>query len=150
MPQKVANISDDDHVVRHVPWGRLRRDEDDNVLGFLPQAFERRPDEDALSVGWMEYHEDPATRTRDTILEIRKARTVGGKSAFGIARVGRVKEVCLSAGNVKVRVVHEPLDNWPSHSGIRLLPREDFDLLEALADDAFSEMILNQAVPTQP
>lgn len=150
MPQKIANIPDDDHVMRHVPWGRLRRDEDDNVLGFLPQAFERRPDEDSLSVSWMEYYGDPATRTRDAVWAMRRARTLGGKSAFAVANVGKVKEACLNTGNVKVRVVHEPLDNWPSRAGIRLLPREDLDLLEALADDAFTEMVLNQAVPLQP
>lgn len=150
VPQKISNIPNEDHVMRHVPWGKLRRDEDDNVLGFLPQAFERRPDEDALSVSWMEYYADPATRTRDAVWAMRKARSVGGKSVFAVANVGRIKEVCLEAAGAKVRIVHEPLDDWPSHAGIRRLPGEDLDLLDALAADAFSEMVPNQDIPSQP
>src|SRR5208337_4672405 len=89
--QKISNIPDEDHIMRHVPWGRLRRDEDDNVIGFLPQAFERRPDEESLSVSWVEHYSDPATRVRDAVWAVRNARRVGGRSAFAIGNVGKVK-----------------------------------------------------------
>jgi hypothetical protein len=59
---KGKNLPDEDHVVRYVPWGRLRRDEDENVLGFLPQAFQLRQEEDYLSVNWLQYYDgDPET-----------------------------------------------------------------------------------------
>ena len=135
--------------MRHVPWARLRRDEDDRVLGFLPHAFQRRPDEDFLSVSWVEYHGNEATNVRDAVWGMRKARSVGGKSAFAIAVIASVKETCEAAGH-KVRVVHEPLDDWPAHSGVRRLPRDDLDLLEALAVSAFTDMVLNQEIPIQP
>jgi hypothetical protein len=35
MQAKITNLPDEDHVMRYVPWKKLRRDEDDNVLGFL-------------------------------------------------------------------------------------------------------------------
>jgi hypothetical protein len=41
--------------MRYVPWTRLRKDEDDNVLGFLGDAFKLKPNEDHLSVNWLEY-----------------------------------------------------------------------------------------------
>jgi hypothetical protein len=149
VPPKIANIPDEDHVMRHVPWSKLRKDENDNVLGFLPHAFERRPAEDYLSVSWVEYYTDPATRVRDAVWGVRQARAVGGKSAFAIGNVGKIKETCLSAGNAKVRVVPEPKDDWPAHAGIRRLPRDDLDLLEALATDAFTEIVLNETIAPQ-
>lgn len=42
-------------VVRYVPYGRMRKDEDDNFLGPYPSAFEERAVDDYLSVTWCEY-----------------------------------------------------------------------------------------------
>jgi len=55
MQARITNLPDEDHVMRFVPWGRLRKDEDDNVLGFLGDAFKLKPNEDHLSVNWLEY-----------------------------------------------------------------------------------------------
>lgn len=149
VPKRVANLPDEDSVIRHVPWSKLFKDEDCNVLGFLPQAFELRPDEDALSVAWVEYYDDPATRVRDTIWGIRRARKVGAKSAFAVGNVGKIKETCLAAANVRVRVVPEPLERWPAHAAIRRLPHDDLALLEALASAAFVDLVSNQSVPLE-
>jgi hypothetical protein len=97
MADRIANLRDEDHVVRHVPWGRLRRDDDDTVVGILPQALQRRPDEESLSVSWLEYFSDPATRIRDTVWAIRRSRTVGGKSAFAIGNVRKIKDTCVTS-----------------------------------------------------
>jgi hypothetical protein len=148
MPSKIINLPDQDRVMRHVPWKKLRRDGDDNVLGFLPQAFERRPDEDSLSVNWIEYFSDPTTRVRDCIWAMRKARKAGGQSAFAIGNVGQIKDTCLKRGH-KVRIVHEPKDSEPAHSAIRRLPPDDLTLLAALAEDAFAEMVRNADIPNQ-
>lgn len=69
MPTKITPLPDEHHVMRYVPWGRLRRDGDDDsiVLGFLPQAFQLRPDEEYLSVTWVEFYPDKATNVRDAI-----------------------------------------------------------------------------------
>jgi hypothetical protein len=135
--------------MRYVAWGRLRKDEDDNVLGFLPHAFQRRSGEDALSVDWIEYFSDPATRNRDTVWAKRKAMGIGAKSAFAIGNVGKIKATCLASGT-RVRIVHEPKENEPAHSAIRRLPQDDLNLLAALAAEAFTEMLLNADVPPQP
>jgi hypothetical protein len=148
MRARVSNLPDEDHVMRYVPWTRLRKDEDDNVLGFLPQAFELKLDEDALSVNWIEFYDgDWQTKIRDSVKAIRRSfdREIGKKSAFGIAKIRRVKEICLEAG-VRVRIVHEPEERNPAHSTMRRLPREDLNLLQALADDAFVDLIHNVSV----
>src|SRR3954454_21240639 len=128
--------------MRYVPWKKLRKDENDNVLGFLPQAFQLRPDaeaasgwEDSLSVCWIEHFSEP-TRKNEAVWELRRAQKAGGKSAFGIGNVGQIKAKCAAHGH-RVRIVHEPLEGQPAHSGIRRLPPEDLLLLAALAEDAF-------------
>lgn len=146
--KKITNLPDEHHVVRYVPWGKLRRDGDDNVLGFLPQAFQLRPEEEYLSVSWLEFYPDLASNVRDAIWVMRKVMTVGAKSAFAIGNVGTIKETCL-AREVRVRIVHEPEDDDPAHSAIRRLPREDLTLLAALAEEAFPKMVRNSDIPLQ-
>jgi hypothetical protein len=146
MQAKITNLPDEDHVMRYVPWGKLRRDGDDNVLGFLGEAFKLRPNENSLSVNWLEkFDGDREERILASVRMFRRTITVGTKSAFGVGNVIKIKEVCRARG-VTVRIVHEPKDDNPSHSGIRRLPRDDAILLDALAADAFAELIHNTAV----
>jgi hypothetical protein len=147
MQAKITNLPDEDHVMRYVPWGRLRKDEDDNVLGFLGDAFKLKPDEDYLSVNWLEYFDG----VREAIIQasvrtFRNTLKVGTKSSFGIGNVSKIKAVCRSNG-ANVRIVYEPEDDNKPHAAIRRLPRDDFTLLEALAADAFVELIHNAAIP---
>lgn len=147
MIDKGANLPDDNHVMRYVPWSRLLRDEADNVIGFLSQAFALKPDEESLSVNWLEYFGgDRKTNIQDSVLEFRRTYTVGRKSAFGIANVKKIKDTCSATAGVKVRVVYEPSRKNPAHSGIRRLPRDDVALLDALAADVFSELVKNSDV----
>jgi hypothetical protein len=148
-----TNLPNEDHVARYVPWGRLRRDGDDNVLGFLPQAFQRRENEDYLSVNWLEFHEgDRNTQIRYCVWAVRDSfgRPLGAKSAFAIGNVGKVKEICQKAGS-RVRIVHEADDpKNRAHSGIRRLPRDDLILLESLATDVFTDRVNNTDIPLKP
>ncbi len=144
------NLPDEDHVMRYVPWARLRKDEDQNILGFLPQAFELKPDEKSLSVNWLEkFGGDPESRIQASVKTFRGTIRVGRKSAFGIGNVGRIKEICRTSG-INVRILHEPEPNNPSHSSIHRLPREDQALLEALAADAFVDLVRNADIPDEP
>jgi hypothetical protein len=156
MLKKHDPLPDDNRVIRNVPWKKLRKDEDDNVLGFLPIAFELKPDEttstgfeESLSVNWQEYFKNPETRLRDCIWAMRKARNLGGKSAFAIGQVGGVKRVCQDRG-FRVRVLYEPEDGNLSHAGIRRLPLNDLMLMDALATEAFTERIMNSDIPKEP
>jgi hypothetical protein len=147
------NLPDEDYIMRYVPWGRLRRDEDDNVLGYLPQAFQRREDEDYLSVNWLEFHDgDRDTQIRLSVWAIRDSfdKPLGGKSAFAIGNVSKVKEISEKSGS-RVRIVHEPIEpKNPAHSGVRRLPRDDLTLLEALAADAFTDRVNNADIAAKP
>jgi hypothetical protein len=147
MRTRVTNLPNEDHVMRYVPWGKLRRDEDDNVLGFLGEAFKLKPDEDSLSVNWLEYFEgEREAKIQASVKTFRSTLKVGTKSAFGVGNVAKIKEVCRARG-ATVRIVYEPIDENQSHSGIRRLPRDDTMLLDSLAADAFVELIHNTAIP---
>jgi hypothetical protein len=147
MTRKGAILPDEDHVVRYVPWARLRKDEYDNVIGFLPQAFELRMNEDSLSVSWLEYFNgDREKQLHAVVKELRNDRNLGKKSAFGVGKIEEIKRTCKD-NNARVRIVYEPGRNIKSHSSIRNLPRNDLKLLEALAGEVFSELIRNIDVP---
>jgi hypothetical protein len=81
-----------------------------------------------------------------SVKTFRQTITVRTKSAFGIGNVAKIKEIGRANG-ASVRIVYEPTDNNPSHSAIRRLPRDDLSLLEALAADAFVELVQNTAIP---
>jgi len=146
MISKGSNLPDEDHVMRYVPWTKLRRDENEHVIGFLPQAFELREEEQSLSLNWLEYFSgDRNQRIRESVNMFRGIRKVGAKSAYGIGNVRHIKEVCDSNG-ARVRIVYEPDRENRAHSEIRRLPRDDLGLLDALATQAFVELVRDAEV----
>ena len=137
------NLPDDNHVMRRVSSSKLRRDENDNVIGFNPQAFELRPNEESLSVNWLEHFDgDHDAKIIRVIKELRSTQKITKKSAFGIANVGNIKEICRKQ-HALVKIVYAPTDKIPSHSEIRRLPCDDLTLREALATEAFCTLIQN-------
>jgi hypothetical protein len=139
-------LPDPNHVVRHVPWNKLQRDEHDNVVGFLPQAFALRENEDGLSVNWIEHFEGcHEERIVKTIQEIRKAINVKPKSAFGVSKVGAIKQTCRNAPKA-IKIVYWPNDNNVTHSLIRHLPMDDISLLDELSREAFNILIRNSDI----
>ena len=141
-----AYLPDKDHVIRHVSSSKLLRDEDGNILGFLPHAFALRPTEEStksISVNWLEYFDgDHEARTKKSIQGLRATKSIGKNSAFGIGNVGNIKDVCKNNGTI-VKIVYAPTDGNLSHSVIRHLPKDDLTLLQALANDAFCELVRN-------
>ena len=82
-------------------------------------------------------------------MAMRRERDLGAKSLFAIGNVGKIKSTCLVAGS-RVRITHEPREGNPADPGIRRLPRDDLALLAALADDAFTDMVRNTDIKTEP
>ncbi len=144
---KGAKLSDDHHVVRHVPSKKLIRDDDEKVIGFFATAFAPRPkDEGSISVNWIEYYKDEyAKNVNHTIDLMRKTRTISKNSAFGIGNIGNIKRICQEYGS-PVRVAFAGNNPNLSHSLIRDLVPEELSLLEILSTDAF-ELILNSDTP---
>lgn len=143
----------EDHVLRFVPPSRLHRDEDDNVIGVLPQAFELRlhQDEKYLSVNWLEYFKgDFDSNIEATVSSFRESRKainarMPKRSAFCIGNVGKVLDTCIACKFPKVRIVYEKQNSThnKSHSKIIRLPENDADLLDLFANDVFDRIVFN-------
>lgn len=90
----------------------------------LPEAFIPRNREEYISVNWLEYF----SGTRNKSEQVKRIRSDIQKSGslrlaasgkFAVLNVGKTKERILSALRVSLTIEHWPLDNNPSHGGIR-------------------------------
>ena len=144
-----AKIPPDNHVTRYVRKRLLRRDEDDNVIGILPQALELREGEAYLSVTWLEHFAADYEQALSKAAEaIRRQLSVKNGDGFSVAGVDNICDICEDFG-VKVRVLHEPKP--PENTGygaLRGLPRDDLELLGMLSFSAFVDTRIAAAIPT--
>lgn len=136
-------LPDDDHVVRHCASQLLIREGED-VIGVFPQVFELREGEKYLSASWLEFF--PGTkheRMKEVVAATNKARTVKRSHGFALGNVGAVKEACGSFA-LKVRIIHEPSNSNPNpaYTAVRGFKSDDAELLQLLAMDAWSELLL--------
>jgi len=132
------HLPPDEHVVRYVRKGRLRRDEDDNVIGVLPQAFQHREGESYLSVTWLQHfsaiYEDGL---KQSVAAIRRQLTVKGGDGFTLGQVDHISSTCARR-DCKVRILHEPVVPLNTgHCAWRGLSGDDLQLLQILADEVF-------------
>lgn len=129
-----------DHIMRYVPPARLRRDEDGNVLGILPQAFAHRNDEDSLSVNWLEhFKKDKASNLRDCVDAQRATLNVGKNCVYAVAVVDKVKLVCVKKQK-PVRIVYQPTKGNMAHSALHVQHNEDLNVMSDLALEFEKEM----------
>jgi hypothetical protein len=121
------------------------RDEETNaIIGIHPPAFALRPQERNLSVCWLEVF--PGTREQKmrgiidhSELEVRPSH------AYAVFVVGDFMKICADEGE-KVRIIHEPTTD-PSHTAVHRYPRENHDLMAALANRAANDLTIVKDVP---
>jgi hypothetical protein len=138
------------HIVRNASWSKLRKDENDNVIGVLGEAFRMRKVDTYLSTTWLEYF--PGMRSDQITAAVQAMRasnlTIPAKSGFAIGNVGKIADTAAASENAyKLRILHEPAEDKKAHAAVRRFPRDDIELFELLAFDAWSEVVLNSAVP---
>ena len=144
-----AKVPDDSHVMRHIRKRLLRRDENGNVLGILPQALELREGEAYLSVTSLEHFDPQYERGLIQAAEaIRRELTVKENDGFSTTEVGEFCDIC-ERFDEKVRVLHEPVnDENTGHVAIRRFPRNNLELFDLLASDAFVDTrVASHVVP---
>lgn len=124
--------------MRYVRKRNLRRDEFDNVIGILPMALEHRDLESYLSITWVEHFDAGYKLGFQKAAEaINRQLTVKRKDGFSTAKVQTFFELCAQT-NSRVRILHEPIeDKNTGHGAIRRLSKDDTDLLDLLAAEAF-------------
>ncbi len=131
-------LPDADHVMRHVSHSKQMRDANDNVVGFLPAAFEHREGEASLSMMWLEFyggtHPENVAACKASLLASRR----GGKALFGVAEVSKTK-IIAKHNNKPVRIVFAPSADLPSHSAVHIATPVPDIVHEALAHEFYQE-----------
>lgn len=131
---KFGPLPDQDHISRLCSKDKCT--EDGQVTGA---AFLLRSEETFLSVNWLEYL---CSNVRDTqIQEVRKVfaskmRRVGTQAKIAVLNVGKIREYIRteSPDNRNLSVLHEPLEDDPSHSGIYNLHNDDSLIADLIAE----------------
>ena len=79
-------------VVRYVPFGRMDKDEDDNCLRPLPNAFEQKQGHEYLSATWCEFFDGASDeQLRCAVEALRKSKIdVRPKACFCVANTPEV------------------------------------------------------------
>lgn len=145
---KNQKLPPDNHVVRYVPFSKLRRDENDNAIGVHGVAFKLRDGEQFLSTTWLEYFAGPKNEQITAAIRAIRASNldVRPKSGFAIGRVDSIAATC-AARNYSIRILHEPEDDNKAHAAVRRMPRDNDEFLELLAAESWSELFLNAKIP---
>lgn len=143
------NIPVGNHIIRYIPWGKLRRNGNDEVIGILGEAFHLREiDKGKLSVTWREYFDgDDEKLLLQAIQTLRKTKLpITPKSGFAVGKINEIQTACLKFKS-KIRVVHSPSSDNKAHTSVLGLPEENFELFELLATEAWAELMLNRDIP---
>ena len=80
------NLPPEHHVVRNVPWARLRKDDLDpeKVIGVLGDAFKLRDaDDGVLSSTWVEYFAGSANEKIENAIKAMRASKLEIKAKSG-------------------------------------------------------------------
>lgn len=147
----ITYIPSDHHVVRYVPWARLRKDENSVVIGVVGAAFRLRDDENYLSATWLEFFSGSRKERIESVVKTVRASKIDVRplSGFAIGQVERIKSRCLAdRKKYKIRIIHEEEDDNPAHTALRQWPRDNDDLLDLLAADEWGETVLNKNIPS--
>jgi hypothetical protein len=149
------NLPNKDHVLRYAPPRDLRKSIDENenevVIGLLPDAFRRKTEHKNLSVTWVErfsgsYCEQIKFAVQAFRTTFKSASKTPYKGAFGIGGVAAIKQAAERHRH-KIRILHDPQPTNDGHSEIHRLPRDEDELLEILATQVFVEFVLNLDIP---
>lgn len=129
---KGDTIPDNDHIARLC----LPKHVDDEQIQAT--AFQLRPNEDILSVNWLEFLNCSSRESQ--IDEIRKTYMskldVKPRAKIAVLNVGEVRKKVLteSSDDRNLEVLHDPLRNDPSHSGIYNLKQDDELIAELILE----------------
>ena len=138
-----GDLPDDAHVVRYISPSRV--DENGVVNG---KAFRLRPNENGLSVNWIDFFADLGKS--EQINEVRRLSRLELRSngRFAELNVGAAKQA-VRAELLDLRFVHDPLpavDEYeadPSHSQIADLPPVSDSQRSAMIGDMIARCVHN-------
>ncbi|MCK5851156.1 MAG: hypothetical protein KAH23_09595 [Kiritimatiellae bacterium] len=128
----MVEIPDKDHVARFCRPMQVLEGE------VQATAFMLRSGENSLSVNWMDFFNHSNRENEIAELQLNYAKTfrVGKRAKIAVLNVGEVIEKVLieSHDNRKLKVLHDPINNDLSHSGIYNLKEDDEMIAELILE----------------
>jgi len=124
-----------DTLGKHCQPKELEQGEDENgtviSIGVLGSAF--IPDEDGLSMGWLEYYKGDRDSQLSQLIECLSAqRTVRKSHKLALIKIQNL--IATGIRNHKnIEVKHDPLTGYESHSLITGYDSNDSELMEMIA-----------------
>lgn len=140
----MKDLQDADSVARFCSYQRQIRDENDQVIGVIPQFFELRPNisETYLSCEWIEFYKGEREEQLSAVVEAvrNRVKSKSKKAKVAILNVEKIK-ICGSERERKLRV--QQRKKTSSYSGIYGLPQDnnDITLLKNLTDYTIEDLI---------
>lgn len=137
-------IPNEHYLMRYVPYSKIARDENDEPVGLLPDAFKMRPGESYLSATWVDYFDGSHQEAvADAVRCIRQSSlTVGAKAGFALGLVREISECCRARSRA-IRIIHEPEDDNAAHVALRQWPVDDDELFHEMSVASWSRLIRN-------
>ncbi len=124
-------LPDQDHICRYCSATKFT--ENGLITGA---AFQLRPSDKYLSVNWLEFFQ--LTDRQEQIREVRKVLrlTLGAKAKLAVLNVEAIVNFVhtQSPDARKLRVLHEPEENDPSHSVIYRFGYDDHLIADLIAE----------------
>ncbi len=155
--RKNSPIPDNNHIIRYISPNKLRKDENDNIIGILGEAFKLRDGEASLSANHLEHFSEPHNeQITHAVKEFRKHFNAKPNAGFAIGQVCDIKQTCLTERNIKIYIVSSPTKKYDlegnpykneSHVDVKSIPSDDTGLLDLLANEAWGHLVLNKAIP---
>jgi len=125
-------LGEEHTLVRYVKSSQVMTDENDEVVGVFPAAYEMRVEEVFLSVSWLEYF-DQKNGDPQTQLENAFSLKLSKNAVLATHQLQKFSAYCEKFGS-KVRILHEPeVSGNLSHVAVRQYPRENVKLFAVLA-----------------
>lgn len=123
-------LPDEDHISRYCKFKSLVNDQPSGA------SFMLRPDDEFLSVNWLEYF--GLTDCREQMSQVRQniRLNLAPMAKFAVLNVGNVINYVRENGpdNRVLSVLHEPEEDDPSHSGIHGYGFEDDWVADLIAE----------------
>ncbi|MCA3264959.1 MAG: hypothetical protein ING19_02725 [Azospirillum sp.] len=131
---KYAKLPGPDHIVRQIPPSRLIPNDDGEIVGIFPEAFEKiQPD--GLSVTWLEFWPGDEFQRPFAAKAATEVARPSKNAGYACANVAVVLETIEKAGQTG-RVLHDPMPNNQGHALVKI-PTADPELFDKLAREVF-------------
>lgn len=123
-------LPDQDHISRYCRPKTLQEDGQPSRTSFM-----LRPNEEFLSVNWLEYFNLPNRQAQITQVRRVIRLTLQATAKIAVLNVGGILDRVYRNSDQVLAVLHEPEQDDPSHSGIHGYRHEDDWVADLIAEE---------------